>query len=66
MSIATETAPASVSNIKLDLINNWTGVEELPFELVAERVLEIESEGQKGPLTVSFGKPVFLEDKGWA
>ena len=66
MSIATETAPASVSSIKLDLINNWTGVEELPFELVAERVLEIESEGQKGPLTVSFGKPVFLEDKGWA
>ncbi len=76
MSTAISTAPdvqdhaplpqSVVENVKLDLINNWTGMEELPFELMAERVLQIESEGQSGPLTVRFGKPVYLEGKGWA
>lgn len=69
MSTATE-APTqnqqTVTSVKLNLTNNWTGLDELPFELVAERVFEIESQGEKGPLTVSFGKPVFLEGKGWA
>ena len=52
--------------VKLDLINNWTGRDELPFELVAERVLEMESEGQVGELTVSFGKPVYIDGMDWA
>ena len=52
--------------VKLDITNNWTGLQELPFELVAERALEIEAEGQKGLMAVSFGKPIFLEGKGWA
>lgn len=64
MSTATETVPEG--SVKLDLINNWTGLDELPFETIAERVLEIESEGQKGPFTVSFGRPVYLDGKGWA
>ena len=52
--------------VKLDLLNNWTGREELPFELAAERVLEMESEGQVGALTVTFGKPTLIEGMGWA
>ncbi len=56
--------------IKLDITNNWTGHNELPFELIAERVLEIEAPGangtEKGPMTVRFGKPVFLDSKAWA
>jgi hypothetical protein len=52
--------------IKLDAAMNWTGLEELPFEVIAERELELEHEGQKGPLAVSFGKPTFIEGKGWA
>ena len=76
MSAATEalggvTLPLStVETIKLDVTNNWTGVDELPFEPIAERVLEMEAEGPNGidkaPLTVRFGKPVFLDGKGWA
>ncbi len=60
------TASGSVPMVKLDITNNWTGVNELPFELVAERVLEIEAEGERGPMTVSFGKPVHIEGQGWA
>jgi len=56
----------AVAMIKLDITNNWTGRNELPFELVAERVLEMESEGQVGPLTVTFGKPTFIEGMDWA
>jgi hypothetical protein len=59
-------ADGEVESIKLDITNNWTGMDELPFEMVAERVMEIESEGQRGELTVSFGKPVLVEGKGWA
>ena len=62
MSIALATVPV----IKLDITNNWTGRNELPFELVAERTLEIEAEGQQGPLTVSFAEPMLIEDLGWA
>ena len=61
---------STVESIKLDITNNWTGMNELPFEAIAERVLEIEAEGpngiEKGPLMVRFGKPVFLDGKGWA
>ena len=61
---------STVETVKLDLTNNWTGVDELPFEPIAERVLEMEAEGPNGPekgaLTVRFGKPVYLDGKGWA
>ena len=80
MSTATETFPetlsavtlplSTVESVRLSLTNNWTGVDELPFELIGERVMEIEADGpggkESGSLTVSFGKPVFLEGKGWA
>ena len=60
----------AVPSIKLDLTNNWTGVDELPFDPIAERVLEIEAEGpnghEKGPMTVVFARPILLEGKGWA
>ncbi len=70
--MSTATLPLSaVETVKLDITNNWTGHDELPFELVAERVLEIEAHdengrAEQGALTVSFGKPVFLDGMGWA
>ena len=60
------TLSGSAPMVRLDITNNWTGVNELPFELIAERALEIEAEGEKGPMTVSFGRPVPVEGKGWA
>ena len=70
--MSTATLPLStVETVKLDITNNWTGRNELPFEQIAERVLEIEAPGEngdleRGTLTVSLGKPVFLEGMGWA
>ena len=55
-----------IPRVRLDITNNWTGRDELPFELVAERELEIEAEGERGPMTVSFGRPVLLDGMGWA
>ena len=56
--------------VKLDLLNNWTGRDELPFEPIAERVLEMEADGpngvEHGALTVEFGKPTWVEDLGFA
>ena len=56
--------------VRLDLLNNWTGLDELPFEPIAERVLEMEAESanglEKGALTVEFGKPTWVEGQGWA
>lgn len=61
----------AVPTIKLDQINNWTGVDELPFDPIAERALEIaahDEQGalQQGTLSVVFGRPLLLEGKGWA
>ena len=60
----------TVPMIKLDITNNWTGRDEMPFELIGERTLEIEAQGpnglEKGPMSVSFGKPVQLDDHVWA
>ena len=60
----------AVPMIKLDLTNNWTGVNELPFDPIAERVLEIEADGpnghEKGPMSLIFARPILLEGKGWA
>ncbi len=60
----------AVPMMKLDQINNWTGVNELPFDPMAERVMEIEADGpnghEKGVLSVVFARPILLQDKGWA
>ena len=69
--IETSDVPSTAAPmVKLDIINNWTGIDELPFDVVAERVLEMEAEengaSHKGPLVVTFGRPVLLEGKGWA
>ena len=63
MSVAME---QEIEQVKLDITNNWTGLNQLPFELIAQRELEIEAEGEKGPMTVSFGKPVLIHGTGWA
>lgn len=69
MSIALETTTPT-EMVKLDLTNNWTGQDELPFEPIAERVLEMEADGPNGPekgaLTVEFGKPTWVEGQGFA
>ena len=69
MSTALETTTPT-EMVKLDLTNNWTGLEELPFEPIAERILEMEAEGangmEKGALTVEFGKPTWVEGQGFA
>ncbi len=60
----------AVPMVKLDQINNWTGVNELPFDPMAERVLEMEADAPNGPergaLTVLFARPILIEGKGWA
>ena len=49
--------------VKLDAAGDWTGLGELPFEVIAERELELEHDGQKGPLLVTFAKPTYVEGK---
>ena len=64
------TSSLAVPTLKLDQINNWTGVDALPFDPMAERVLEIEAEGpnghEKGSFSVVFARPILIEGKGWA
>jgi hypothetical protein len=52
--------------VKPDAAANWTGMELIPFETIAERFLDLEHEGKMETLTVSFGKPFHVEAKGWA
>ncbi len=61
----------AVPLVKLDQINNWTGVNELPFDPIAERLLEIaahdeQGEMQQGALSVVIARPLLIEGKGWA
>ena len=60
----------AIPMVALDQTNNWTGVNELPFDPIAERVLEIEADGpnghEKGPMNVIFARPIQVGDKGWA
>ncbi len=61
----------AVPTVKLDQINNWTGVNELPFDPITERILEIEAhdergELQQGALSVVIARPLLIEGKGWA
>ena len=61
----------AVPMVQIDQINNWTGVNELPFDPIAERQLEIaahdeQGELQQGALSVVFARPLLVEGKGWA
>ncbi len=61
----------AVPMAKMDQINNWTGVDELPFDPIAERQLEIaahdeQGELQQGALSVVIARPLLVEGKGWA
>ena len=60
------TVQSDVPTVQINGLTNWTGLTEIPFEVMAERVLEMEAEGQHGKLTVSFAKPVDLGHLGWA
>lgn len=74
--MSTATAASQIEIVKPDAASNWTGLDELPFEPIAERVLELHLEGEianhagvpegaTAPLTVTFGKPTYIEDRGW-
>ena len=76
MNTATESQSSSVEMVKPDAAANWTGLDELPFEPIGERVLELHLDGEiakhagvpagsTAPLTVSFGKPTYIDGKGW-
>ena len=60
----------AVPTVKIDQTNNWTGVNELPFDPIAERLLEIEADGpnghEKGQFAVVFARPQLIEGQGWA
>ncbi len=61
----------AVPTVPLDQINNWTGEKELPFDPIAERLLEIEArdekgEHQQGQLSVTFARPLDIPGEGWA
>lgn len=61
----------AVPMAKMDQINNWTGVDELPFDPIAERQLEIaahdeQGELQQGTLSVVIARPLLVDGKGWA
>ena len=67
----THVSALAVPTVKLDQINNWTGVNELPFDPIAERVLEIaahdeQGELQQGALRVVIARPLLVDGKGWA
>lgn len=66
MSTQTEAAPGTVEMVKPGPAANWTGMELIPFEPIAERLLDLEHEGQSATLTVALGKPFYVDGKGWA
>jgi hypothetical protein len=66
MSDTSEVVHGSVEMVKPDAAGNWTELELIPFETIAERFIDLEQEGQTATLTVSFAKPFHVEGKGWA
>jgi hypothetical protein len=66
MSDTTEVVHGTVEMVQPDAAANWTGLDLLPFETIAERFLDIEHEGHTTTLTVSLAKPFHIEGKGWA
>lgn len=61
-----EIVHGTVEMLKPDDAANWTGLDLVPFETIAERFIDIEHAGQTTTLTVSFAKPFHIEGKGWA
>jgi hypothetical protein len=66
MSTQAEVVRGTVEMVKPDAAANWTGLELIPFEQIAERFLDLEHEGQTAPLTVSIASPFYIDGKGWA
>ena len=62
----TEVVHGTVEMVKPDVAVNWTGLDLIPFEIIAERFIDLEHEGQPTTLTVSLAKPFHIEGKGWA
>jgi hypothetical protein len=65
MSDTTEIVHGTVEMLKPDAAANWTGLDLIPFEVIAERFLDLEHEGHTATLTVSLAKPFHVEGKGW-
>ncbi len=66
MTSTTETLQDAVEMVRPLEAGNWTGMDLIPFETIAERMLDLEHEGSQATLTVSFGKPFPVEQRGWA
>ncbi len=66
MTTTTETSHGVVEMVRPQEAGNWTGMDLIPFEIIAERLLDLEHEGSQATLTVSFGKPFPVEQRGWA
>jgi len=66
MTTTTETSHGVVEMVRPQEAGNWTGMDLIPFEIIAERLLDLEHEGSQATLTVSFGKPFQVEQRGWA
>ncbi len=66
MITTTETLQGVVEMVRPQEAGNWTGMDLIPFETIAERLLDLEHEGSQATLTVSFGKPFPVEQRGWA
>ncbi len=65
MDTSTEVLQGTVEMVRLDETANWVGMDQIPFEIIAERLLDIENEGGLAPLTVSIAKPFPIEAGGW-
>ena len=61
-----EVVHGTVEMLKPDSAANWTGLDLVPFEIIAERFIDLEHEAQTTTLTVSFAKPFHIEGSGWA
>ncbi len=71
MTTTTETLRGTVEMVRPQEAANWTGMDLIPFETIAERFLELEvpdpeHKGSQATLTVSFGKPFPIDGRGWA
>ena len=47
MSDAVYEVHGTVEMVRLDAAANWTGMDEVPFEVIAERFLDLEHEGTR-------------------
>lgn len=66
-----EIVHGTVEMVRPQESTNWTGMELIPFETIAERFLDLEvpepaHEGETATLTVAFGKPFSIDGRGWA